>query len=181
MPVVTPVIYISTPTTSVGAGQTVVFTAATMNAGANPQYQWFKNGVAVGENSPAYSDSILVNNDSIICLLTTDVSCASTPQVVSNSIVMAVLTGANRPEPETGISVFPVPAYDYIAVQAKTLVQNDIIVTLSDVKGTLMDRTVLYQGSTIAWFDTRRLYPGEYILTFRDTTGMWSRKVQIAE
>jgi len=181
MPVVTPVVYISTPTTSVGAGQTVIFTAATMNAGANPQYQWFKNGVAVGENSQAYSDSILVNNDSITCLLTTDVSCASTPQVVSNSIVMAVLTGANRPEPETGISVFPVPAYDYIAIQANTLVAHDITVTLTDTRGTVIDRTVLHQGSTIAWFDTRRLYPGEYILTFRDTTGMWSRKVQIAE
>ena len=61
------------------------------------------------------------------------------------------------------------------------MVREDIVVTLSDIKGVVQEQVVLYKGSTIVYFDTRRLYAGEYIVTFSDSNGSFSRKIQIAE
>ena len=76
-------------TTCVGAS--VTFTATPTNGGTTPTYQWRKNGTNIsGATSATYTSTTLANNDSITCVLTSNVPCATTPTATSNSLTMTV-------------------------------------------------------------------------------------------
>ncbi|MBK6345153.1 MAG: VCBS repeat-containing protein [Bacteroidales bacterium] len=68
----------------------VTFTAIPVNQGSTPVFQWKKNGIAIGTNSPVCTTSNLANNDIILCEMTSSEACAITPLVISNSITMSV-------------------------------------------------------------------------------------------
>src|SRR5690606_32405781 len=76
--------------TSICTHTKVTFTATPVNGGAAPDYQWQKNGVAVGNNSQTYTDSGMTNGDVIRCILTSNTGCAGTNTDTSNSITMNV-------------------------------------------------------------------------------------------
>jgi hypothetical protein len=71
-------------------GTSVTFTATPTNGGTTPIYQWKKNGVNVGTNSPTYTISTLVNGDVITCVMTSNATCYSVANVTSNSITETV-------------------------------------------------------------------------------------------
>lgn len=85
-------ITIAANNSNICAGTNVTFTSIVASAGTSPLYQWKKNGVNVGTNLPIYSDNNLSNNDTISCVLTSSLNCASVPTVSSNNIVMNVST-----------------------------------------------------------------------------------------
>jgi gliding motility-associated-like protein len=85
-----PAISISASSNPVCSGGNVDFTSTISNGGINPDYQWLKNGLTVGTNSPTYSDNTLVNSDLISCTLHSDESCASPTSATSNLITMNV-------------------------------------------------------------------------------------------
>ncbi len=88
-PSVTPGISISTNSTTVCPGANTIFAASTSNAGNNPLYTWFKNGVQVGNNNSVYQ-AVIANGDVIVCSLNVAVACASVLVVSSNTITMSV-------------------------------------------------------------------------------------------
>jgi hypothetical protein len=63
--------------------------------------------------------------------------------------------------------VYPNPSNEFIAVQLGALRQRDVEVELYDLAGKVTARQKILQGSTIAFFDTRRLYDGEYMIVVR--------------
>src|SRR5262249_30598565 len=65
------------------------FTAVVTNNGTSPVYQWKRNGVNVGTNSPTYTDNTLTDLDRITCELTSASICGSST-VSSNMILMYV-------------------------------------------------------------------------------------------
>jgi hypothetical protein len=71
-------------------GTTVTFTAAAINGGSAPVYQWMVNGINVGTNTPAYS-YVPLTRDSVTCLLTSNAACPINNPVTSNAILMNVL------------------------------------------------------------------------------------------
>jgi hypothetical protein len=80
------------------------------------------------------------------------------------------------------VAVFPNPANDLIAVQVKDLVEDSYEVSLVDINGKLVDKTTLYQGSTIVYFDTKTLYNGNYVVTLTDKNGRKiSRKIAVVK
>jgi hypothetical protein len=64
------------------------------------------------------------------------------------------------------INVFPNPANDFVVVQFNSLTKENIEVELYDITGKFIQKTMIYQGSTIAHIDTRILYNGQYLIRF---------------
>jgi len=69
-------------------GSSVTCTATLGNGGTNPVYQWKVNGVNVGINSPTYTFNPL-NNDSVRCEMTSNLSCVSGNPATSNKIILS--------------------------------------------------------------------------------------------
>lgn len=64
------------------SGNSVYLNTITTFAGTNPNYQWKKNGVAIGTNSPSlWSYAPVSNGDVITCEITSSLACAITTPV----------------------------------------------------------------------------------------------------
>ncbi len=95
--------------------------------------------------------------------------------------VTSIIETVNTYTPSVGITknqiadvratVFPNPTNDIIVVQIKDLVKENYNVGLYDITGKLIDQTILYQGSTVVYFDTKTLYAGEYFITLSNQSG----------
>ena len=72
------------------AGTPVTFTATPGNGGASPTYTWRLNGNVVGSNSTTYLNPSPQNVDVVTCSMVSTASCVGVPNVVSNTITMAV-------------------------------------------------------------------------------------------
>ena len=73
----------------VSAGAEVTFTAAPVNGGIHPAYQWMVNGVNAGANNPVFT-LVPSNNDKVVCILTSDLLCVACNPAISNTIIMTV-------------------------------------------------------------------------------------------
>ncbi len=80
---------------------------------------------------------------------------------------------------QLNVRVFPVPAADLVAIQCNDLNRENLDIELYDITGRFIQKTILYQGSTIAFFDTRTLYSGEYIIKIFKGTETLSKKILI--
>ncbi|MEI6434995.1 MAG: FISUMP domain-containing protein [Bacteroidota bacterium] len=70
-------------------GTSVVFTAAAVNGGGNPVYQWKINGTNAGLNNSTFS-YIPGNTNIVTCVLTSNAVCATGNDTTSNPIVMTI-------------------------------------------------------------------------------------------
>ena len=95
---------VSGPADSVCVGSPETFTAAALNAGANPLYQWEVNGGNVGTNSSIYSSSGLANGDLVSCVVTADPSftCSSGGSANSNPVTVHLTA---KSDPSVVVSV----------------------------------------------------------------------------
>jgi hypothetical protein len=89
-----PTIFISSNQgTNICDGEEVIYSASVTNGGANPTYQWKRNGIDVGTSS-TYTSSTNSDGDVITCELTSTASCADPAVVTSNSLVLEVNVSA---------------------------------------------------------------------------------------
>ncbi len=77
-------------------GSSVTFTATPTNGGSAPVYQWRVNGVNAGSNSPTFTYNP-TNNDSVRCVMTSNLSCvtgnpASSPDIIMNGSLAPFVT-----------------------------------------------------------------------------------------
>jgi hypothetical protein len=101
----------------------------------------------------------------------------TTTQIVSVTQEGKVSTGiAENTLLESSISIFPNPTSNLIAIQINTINYENIEVELYDAIGRFLQTTKLFQGSTIAYFDTKTLYNGEYIIRIPNARGVISKK-----
>jgi gliding motility-associated-like protein len=89
-PLVIPSVNISSSANSICRDKQVTFSAASVNGGTQPSYQWKINSNIVGDNTAKYVSSSLLNGDVVTCTMTSNAACASIANVVSNSLVMEV-------------------------------------------------------------------------------------------
>jgi len=83
-------IHISTPSDSICAGTSAVFSADIKAVEPNLVYDWKLNGISTGTNSPVYSTNTLLDNDNISCTVTVNSSCSAAIIVQSNIIQVHV-------------------------------------------------------------------------------------------
>ena len=70
-------------------GTSVDFTASQINGGINPTFHWKVNGINTGTNNPIFA-YIPSNGDTIICILNSNLSCASNNPSTSNYVIMVI-------------------------------------------------------------------------------------------
>jgi hypothetical protein len=95
-----------------------------------------------------------------------------------NSITESVTTytggstslGDLKPD-DLKIILYPNPASEIAAIQIGEFLKENLYISLHDVQGKLVDKTILYQGSTIAFFDLNRVYDGEYFVQIQIPNG----------
>ncbi len=87
----TPSVSISAANTTICAGTAITFTAAPINGGTSPTYQWYKNNNPIsGATNVSYSTLTAANNDVFKCILTSNSACATAPTATSNNITVTV-------------------------------------------------------------------------------------------
>jgi hypothetical protein len=92
------------------------------------------------------------------------------------SRVVAKVTTINEPvttySPSTGLAnniktsiiVSPNPATEFVAIQLSGLQNEDVQIELIDLQGKIIQSDKIVQGSTITYFDVRKLYDGFYFI-----------------
>lgn len=90
-PILMPTISIASDITDIYTTSKVNFTAQASNAGQSPSYQWFLNGIPVGDNSNRYTASNLKQNDLITCELQVNTPCVSASKIFSNAININII------------------------------------------------------------------------------------------
>jgi Secretion system C-terminal sorting domain len=136
------------PNDTVCIDSPVTFHANTLWGGAHPSFQWEKNGINVGTNSPSFS-YIPVNGDSVICILTSSYSCIIFPGI-SNTIRLSVtncLSGVNG-KTLSEDNIYPNPAYNELTISLPG--GNFRSFTIMNVIGqTVMSRNIVAVRTTI--------------------------------
>ncbi|MBL7789756.1 MAG: T9SS type A sorting domain-containing protein [Chitinophagales bacterium] len=89
----TPSVSISTSAMNLCSGASALFTATPTNGGTAPVYEWTRNGITI---SGATKDTVTItnvqNNDKIVCKITSNSPCATTPNASSNEYSITTIT-----------------------------------------------------------------------------------------
>ncbi len=88
---------------------------------------------------------------------------------------------SNQENDKLELNVFPNPANDLIAIQINALNKENLQIELLDIKGKLIQKTILYPGTTIAFFDTKTMYDGIYFIRIFGSQGILSKKILITK
>lgn len=68
------------------------------------------------------------------------------------------------PQPENTVKIFYAEKSELIVIQSIHLNKENLTIQLIDQNGKFIQETTLYQGSTLAYFDTQTLYNGDYTM-----------------
>lgn len=90
LPTLPTAINISVSDQDICDGETVTFTARTMNGGTSPGYQWMLNNQPASSHTNTYASSTLKDGDIVSCVLQSTAVCASPAILPSGTITMTV-------------------------------------------------------------------------------------------
>jgi hypothetical protein len=79
------------------------------------------------------------------------------------------------------LKVFPNPTNDVLMVQLSNLIKENVTIKLIDLTGKVIDTKIIYQGSTIAYFDVSTVYSGQYIIQISEGKQQKTINVNIAD
>ena len=86
-----PSVSIVSSTSAACLGDTITYTASSVNAGSNPIYKWLVNGSQRGGNTSSIDLFTLNSGDSIRCVVTSSEDCASPMKVSSSTMIVTIL------------------------------------------------------------------------------------------
>ena len=129
---------------------------ATVDANWNSAYPYIVGPTFYGVRTPAKVTAV------------TETVSTYTP---STSLVM----GKEMPR----ISIMPNPASEVLAVQISNGQQQDVKVELIDLQGRIVAVQSIFAGSTMAHFDVRKLYGGDYLVRVFTPQGSFVERVVI--
>ena len=89
-PLITPAVTILSSDNAICAGANVTFTSTATNGGSMPSYQWYINGNLQVDDGPVFTTNTLMNNEQVLCRMTSNAECLTQSLVQSNIISIAV-------------------------------------------------------------------------------------------
>ena len=160
------------PGTSVVTGQRVALTAAIMNGGTNPAYQWYVNKVAVpGANNYSYASSNYADGDVVTCTIGSTSGCGT--HAVSGSVVISVGTLSVKPVAgDDRFALLPNPNKGDFKLSGSLLktTNANVIIEITDMLGqqVYVGRAMAKNGKLDEHFNLGgNLANGMYILNLR--------------
>jgi hypothetical protein len=87
-----------------------------------------------------------------------------TKQIPANTITFSPETNEilRKHQQSNSVKIFFAEKSELIVVQSNGLINENLTIQLIDQNGKFIQETILYQGSTLAYFDTQTLYNGDY-------------------
>jgi len=82
---------------------------------------------------------------------------------------------------EINLTIFPNPSNDFIAVQIGNLNKETLEISIYDNTGKFIQKAFIYQGSTVAYLDTKAMFPGEYLIKIISDQKEMTRKIILTE
>ncbi len=82
---------------------------------------------------------------------------------------------------EINLNIFPNPSNDFIAVQIGNLNKGTVEISIYDNTGRFIQKSYIYQGSTVAYLDTKAMFPGEYLIKIISDQQEINRKIILTE
>lgn len=79
------------------------------------------------------------------------------------------------------MNVFVAPEQELIVIQLKNLNTEALEISLCNSDGLKIQNTILYAGSTIAYFETQALYSGEYTIKISNGKETITHKITLAK
>ncbi|GGB17538.1 hypothetical protein GCM10011511_46660 [Puia dinghuensis] len=95
-----PVVSITASLPTICQNLPITFTAAPIDGGGQPVYQWLVNGQPAGTDSTGFTTVALQNGDAVKCVMTSDAACVLNPMAVSNTLALPVVA-----VPVQGVSI----------------------------------------------------------------------------
>lgn len=109
-----------------------------------------------------------------------NVTGAKVTSVGETTTVYAQTNGLSQLELESlTIALIPNPASDLVAIQVKSLLTDDLTITILDASGRTVKKTTIPAGSTISYVDTQTLYNGEYFVVFENNDARVVKKLMV--
>jgi hypothetical protein len=81
---------------------------------------------------------------------------------------------------KTSIIVSPNPATEFVAIQLSGLQSEDVQLELIDLQGKIIQSDKIVQGSTITYFDVRKLYDGFYFIKVMGRNFSRTEKIKVS-
>ena len=117
-----PVVKIDPATAIVCEGKQATIRASVLYGGVNPVYQWMKNGMPAGTNSPLYMDLNFSDGDKVSCVVKTGNICENAG--LQGSDVVTIKLKNNTQNPEINISADNTSACNCATITVKATVSN---------------------------------------------------------
>ncbi len=80
---------------------------------------------------------------------------------------------------QVDFNAYPNPGSEFLSVQVSGLNRDALQLYLYDITGRLVEQKSISPGSTIAYFDVRTLYPGQYLVKLAGPSGERSKRISI--
>jgi YHYH protein/Secretion system C-terminal sorting domain len=106
---------------------------------------------------------------------------AKVASVSEATTVYAPTTIANSTKQLYNINVFPNPANDFIAIQYLGLNKENLQIQLIDRSGRILQKTILPQGATNTYLDTKTMYAGNYLVKIIGAGGSIVKQISIVK
>lgn len=129
----------ASPNRTLKPDEYVTFTAVPVNGGANPKYQWKRNGSnIVGATGAIWSANTLNDNDKITVELISDYRCPQPATSGSNEITVRVATGIGDVSIAENLALYPNPNNGQFLLKGKLSVTGTVTVSIVNYIGQLI-------------------------------------------
>lgn len=110
------------------------------------------------------------------------IQAAKVTSVPSGTSTYSLTTNvSNTKFSDAQVKIFPNPTSDLIIIQLLGLNVEALNLELYNMNGILVEKTSLLPGSTIAYFDTKTLYSGQYLIRLSDNKSVVVKKVVVTK